>query len=500
MDFDNFDELTARRLMAHMSPYDRETLTTAGVDKSFADGELEKGTKVGRAMQSPKKTAWQRMGAKEAAEDQKKEDLKFRVERPRILDKPHEVKNISDKIVRYRPLNVDDKKSLGDLVDLVKAELTTEAREKLPEKAFALAGGRYPINDAAHARNALARVSQFGTPGEKSKVRSAVHKKFPGIGEGEHEDEKKSVLESHDLVKGEYTRTTRSTVKQRDSVPEVGSRFATSEMEIDVDGTIVPGDRNLHTYDKATKRLYGPQHDYRGTKVNEINTGDSKEESHKSLCELLDLAKALMTGFGRNPAKAAADLTQLRERALSKLGGVPATIKPITADRFQKPEEKKKKLEHVNPRTGAPALAASNAGLDVKRSVDIDFEKTEKPDPPTYNEVEKEMDKGSEKKRVASAKKKIELYLSKAKETMASLDQARKNTEDRLASEKEKFTLAAPPKPLEDLSGAKGVDTTDEYKLHLSKARDFMESFKKSTSGTFGVRAIGKLTQDLREE
>ena len=62
------------------------------------------------------------------------------------------------------------------------AKLTAAARKKLPSKSFALPGGRYPIEDANHARNALARVSQFGSPEEKSKVRAAVHRKYPGIG------------------------------------------------------------------------------------------------------------------------------------------------------------------------------------------------------------------------------------------------------------------------------------------------------------------------------
>lgn len=39
----------------------------------------------------------------------------------------------------------------------------------------------YPIEDKSHARNALARVAQYGTPAEKAKVRLAVHKKFPSI-------------------------------------------------------------------------------------------------------------------------------------------------------------------------------------------------------------------------------------------------------------------------------------------------------------------------------
>lgn len=62
--------------------------------------------------------------------------------------------------------------------------LTALARKHIKAKNFALPGGRFPIHDAVHARNALARVSQFGSPKEKSIVRSKVHKKFPGIGNG----------------------------------------------------------------------------------------------------------------------------------------------------------------------------------------------------------------------------------------------------------------------------------------------------------------------------
>lgn len=63
------------------------------------------------------------------------------------------------------------------------AKLTSQERNNLPKKSFALPGERsYPIPDASHARNALARVSQYGSDSEKDKVRSAVHRKFPGIG------------------------------------------------------------------------------------------------------------------------------------------------------------------------------------------------------------------------------------------------------------------------------------------------------------------------------
>jgi hypothetical protein len=62
-------------------------------------------------------------------------------------------------------------------------KLTTKKRKSIPKKSFAEPKERkYPIEDKAHARNALARVSQFGSAEEKKKVRSAVKKKYPGIG------------------------------------------------------------------------------------------------------------------------------------------------------------------------------------------------------------------------------------------------------------------------------------------------------------------------------
>jgi hypothetical protein len=61
-------------------------------------------------------------------------------------------------------------------------KLTYRRRQKLPPSAFAIPSERkYPIPDAAHARNALARVSQFGSPREKRMVCSAVRRRFPSI-------------------------------------------------------------------------------------------------------------------------------------------------------------------------------------------------------------------------------------------------------------------------------------------------------------------------------
>ena len=51
------------------------------------------------------------------------------------------------------------------------AELNTEKRDKLPDKAFAEPEKRaYPIEDKAHARNAKARASQAAKAGRMSKA------------------------------------------------------------------------------------------------------------------------------------------------------------------------------------------------------------------------------------------------------------------------------------------------------------------------------------------
>jgi hypothetical protein len=71
------------------------------------------------------------------------------------------------------------------------AKLSTSKRKALKKSQFALPGkrtkdnpagrGAYPIPDLAHARNALARVAQNGTPAEQAAVRAAVYRKFPAL-------------------------------------------------------------------------------------------------------------------------------------------------------------------------------------------------------------------------------------------------------------------------------------------------------------------------------
>ncbi len=71
--------------------------------------------------------------------------------------------------------------------------LSAKSRNALPASDFALPGrgagkegkgsGSYPIPDASHARNALAR-SANKSPAVREAVRRKVHAKFPGIKEG----------------------------------------------------------------------------------------------------------------------------------------------------------------------------------------------------------------------------------------------------------------------------------------------------------------------------
>ncbi len=69
------------------------------------------------------------------------------------------------------------------------AVLSDKQRKALPSKEFAVPGkkpgsGSYPIPDAAHARNALARASQYASPDEKAKIKAKVRSQFPNIQQG----------------------------------------------------------------------------------------------------------------------------------------------------------------------------------------------------------------------------------------------------------------------------------------------------------------------------
>ena len=58
------------------------------------------------------------------------------------------------------------------------AKLSTRQCKAIPSKDFAGPDRSYPIENASHARNALARAS--GKP-IAARIRRAVHAKYPGI-------------------------------------------------------------------------------------------------------------------------------------------------------------------------------------------------------------------------------------------------------------------------------------------------------------------------------
>lgn len=99
-------------------------------------------------------------------------------------------------------------------------KMSLQKRESLPQKSFAIPApkakkigvegeikgeskGKYPIPDERHARNALARVSQHGTPAERAAVRSKVYSKYPGLKEGFEERHGESPTAKGNLKKQE---------------------------------------------------------------------------------------------------------------------------------------------------------------------------------------------------------------------------------------------------------------------------------------------------------
>lgn len=63
------------------------------------------------------------------------------------------------------------------------SKLTAAQRNALPSRDFVFPKERkFPINNPSHARNALARAAHKGGEVQR-RVRAAVHKKYPGIGQ-----------------------------------------------------------------------------------------------------------------------------------------------------------------------------------------------------------------------------------------------------------------------------------------------------------------------------
>jgi hypothetical protein len=74
------------------------------------------------------------------------------------------------------------KSKASNLPKAVNAKRNTKGgRAKMAPTSFALPGKQYRIDDKAHARNALSRVAQNGTPAQQAHVQRAVKAKFPSI-------------------------------------------------------------------------------------------------------------------------------------------------------------------------------------------------------------------------------------------------------------------------------------------------------------------------------
>lgn len=68
--------------------------------------------------------------------------------------------------------------------EIQEKKLTYSQRKALPASDFVFPKTKkYPINDIAHGRNALARVSADGTPSEKKAVKAAVYARYPSLKE-----------------------------------------------------------------------------------------------------------------------------------------------------------------------------------------------------------------------------------------------------------------------------------------------------------------------------
>ena len=73
------------------------------------------------------------------------------------------------------------------------ASLTTARRNALPKSDFAVPSkDGYPVDTANRARDALSRVSQFGSSQEKGQVRRKVAREYPGIEQSKGPQAKKT--------------------------------------------------------------------------------------------------------------------------------------------------------------------------------------------------------------------------------------------------------------------------------------------------------------------
>lgn len=115
-----------------------------------------------------------------------------------------------DKLPKLKPPKTQPAK-----VPVPTGELTTKERNRLPDSAFAIPEKRaYPIHDASHARNALARVAQHGTSMQKHRVRLAVYARYPELGGRLDKDSLKILKKQLSEVGKAQTKQSKAKVEQ----------------------------------------------------------------------------------------------------------------------------------------------------------------------------------------------------------------------------------------------------------------------------------------------
>lgn len=98
--------------------------------------------------------------------------------------KEEQGKQVFSEYLKNRYVDNDKTASFWGGFEKQSRELSSKARNNLPDSAFVFPKERrYPIHDRAHARNALARVAQHGTPEEERAVKQAVKSRYPDVGE-----------------------------------------------------------------------------------------------------------------------------------------------------------------------------------------------------------------------------------------------------------------------------------------------------------------------------
>jgi hypothetical protein len=142
-------------------------------------------------------------------------------------------------------------------------KLDTSARAHISEKNFAGPDRSYPIEDASHARNALARVSQHGSPELKAQVRAKVHAKYPGIEQSKADGgDIEKVSDDLDMYKHGMDTTKDEDVKKYENIKQLSKE--TGLPKFDAGGAVDAAQSVQESFRKATHYQEGGEVDSSG--------------------------------------------------------------------------------------------------------------------------------------------------------------------------------------------------------------------------------------------